>query len=1675
MNTLTKNNCVTFPKTHDSLMTDGSFLPVVFVVPHDVTIDGDVELNPGPDRNYSDPCFRPALSRYNCYRERDGTRARPYRYRSDPDNREEWLEQEIRNAEKMFHQVGGDDKIKLEAVVAAISAMASRVPDEGIVAQVFGLDVKDILGFGDIAASVNRAVDVAACQGAVVREEIASAFRSIPEILNSVLDSSAGFLPVTIRTVVLCACTLASLYVVRYLLRVSGEFFSLLYSMAKVTFSGCSAVFQCFDEWLAHKSSSLTHDINAQVGDADPSGVGSAATFAETWIPRVVPMCLSMFVAGAVKAVPAKDNSPDAWLRRMAILPRACEGFASIFTFVSTWFEKCVAYARELMYGPDPLAAERGIPAVTEWMDQVVELSKDLPSACRNRAGCERVKSLWYRGDRLLKEYRGLMDREMLENVKRMLQLAARMREQAINSFGRPQGVRSVPQLVWLVGESQIGKSTMQYFLAAELLAEFGMASDVEDQMYMRAVEQEYVDGYNGQYVWVMDDAFQMKDSQTSPNVEFFEIIRAVGNFPYALHMADLSQKANTYFASKSLICSTNNANLDIQSLTYPDAVLNRFAFAYKVRVKPEYQLVKMMHGQPVVTLDVEKARRDAPVVEGQKAGFNLNVYEFYKFNPCDPDRVDEGAPISFRELAQLLRADLRSRDKQSTGLSTMLKQYARRLDAGLIGDESDSIVAQGAGDDDFQSIVADDDTDVEEWRNYFDGKVIGEKTLGELRDKWQNATFSNTAWDSSDELDKIIICSELDQCDLDDNLKLKDVNWSEFMTPPEVMAKVFFFKPEPKLDAIHRKFTAVAEALRTRWASLVSGVKEAYERLIQPCVESFFKFLKSGYTNPMLVGAIVLCSTYLGCYYRDRMAKSKSDVEAESDTRAQQPRARPFARVTARKGFQSSKAKPGAPRNAQMAADEQQENVIRMVRQNQFLVSCTKMDGSWQFLGNSVVVSGSILMIPHHFVTSLGIYNASIVHLRRPDLKEGFDIPVSTFTSDVVWNSDHDIAFVNLHRIMPNRRRIVNHFASETRATRLFGTFQGALSGYRVNGEEFESVVLHGDITPEDGVDYGIGQERITVRNAYRYEIHTQKGDCGMLLTVSDPGSPAKLIGMHVAGSKNHSNWSVAVWRELIEEALTHFDVVAQMAGSFSHLEPAEMNVTGEFLPVGVLTDGPAELARSCIVPSSLHGKLTEPTTKPAHLKPFYRDGVRIDPLELGVKKAGKFIPIISEEALDVATRDVSLKIQYNYRRDPVPLEVLSYECAVAGIEGNDLFNGVSRVTSPGYPYINTLARGKGKTKWMGSEEYVFDTEDALKLRADVERLVDDAKNGRQLDVLWCDTLKDERRPNEKVDQGKTRVFSNGPMHFNIAFRQYFQAAFAHIQHNRIYNGIGVGLNVWSAEWETLYRHLTKFGTESVIDGDFGNFDGTLSAAALWRVLDIFNDLYDDGEENATVRRALWTVVVNATRYYRGQVYQCTHSVPSGVPGTSIIDSMALLILFRVVWMKLAPKRYRNMAAFDNHVSLITYGDDSVLNIAEEVLDWFNMETIAKAFGEIGMEFTDADKKSEIVRFKTIRDIQFLKRKFVWSPLLGRHTCPADFASRLESLNWTRKNNVIDTRIIEADTIQNVFMEIAAHCDRELFDEWARKILKAAREVNLPGVVNEGYVYYHVPAEERD
>jgi len=187
----------------------------------------------------------------------------------------------------------------------------------------------------------------------------------------------------------------------------------------------------------------------------------------------------------------------------------------------------------------------------------------------------------------------------------------------------------------------------LQSLIATELCLSVGL-DDCKDQIYQRCVEQEYWDGYNNQFVVIMDDFGQMRDTVSQPNLEFFEIIRSVGPFPYPLHMADLSAKNSTMFTSGVLMMSTNALNMNIESLTYPDAVWNRLnAQSWSVLVKPKYVTMKSENnGREYMTLNLEAVKADSPkLANGKSWEINPYIYEFVRFDARrrDPRSLQDG------------------------------------------------------------------------------------------------------------------------------------------------------------------------------------------------------------------------------------------------------------------------------------------------------------------------------------------------------------------------------------------------------------------------------------------------------------------------------------------------------------------------------------------------------------------------------------------------------------------------------------------------------------------------------------------------------------------------------------------------------------------------------------------------------------------------------------------------------------------------------------------------------------------------------------------------------------------------------------------------------------------------------------------------------------------------
>lgn len=595
-------------------------------------------------------------------------------------------------------------------------------------------------------------------------------------------------------------------------------------------------------------------------------------------------------------------------------------------------------------------------------------------------------------------------------------------------------------------------------------------------------------------------------------------------------------------------------------------------------------------------------------------------------------------------------------------------------------------------------------------------------------------------------------------------------------------------------------------------------------------------------------------------------------------------------------------------------------------------------------------------------------------------------------------------------------------------------------------------AIMRFGPVTAYDDIEREYVDDKrrsYKIRNRYEYtSLETSKGDCGSILIAIGNGFQRKILGIHVAG-KEHLGVSSPFNASDVMRAFKELPVYAQIGLDLTPLLSKNGTIhdvalpEGNFTPVGKSLFRTVTPSNTKLRPSEVAGKIAPVTCAPSALRPIMVDGKVVDPMQLGLKKAGNIPPEVNKQSLDAAITDVKRVVLANAR--PEDRKVFTPMEAVTGIDGDEFCAAISRKSSPGYPWTQQRQGKPGKTKWLGEGEN-------FKLDADLEKLmlerIEKAKNGERTPTIFVDTLKDERRPIEKVKAGKTRVFSAGAMDFTLVFRMYFLGFAAHVMRNRIDNEISVGTNVYSFDWTKTAERMRSKG-KKVIAGDFSNFDGTLVLPILYDILDIVNAFYDDG--NDLIRHVLWKEIVNSVHLCEDNVYLWTHSQPSGCPITALLNSLYNSVSMRYVWMEMMPIHLKSMRDFNTHVAMVSYGDDNVVNISDEVIDLFNQITIAEGYSKIGMTYTDESKSGQMVPFRTLKECGYLKRGFVYSEEEMQWIAPLEMTTILEMTNWVRGDeDRLESTLVNIETSA---FELSLH-GKDVYDTWIPIYNAACRDL---------------------
>jgi len=526
---------------------------------------------------------------------------------------------------------------------------------------------------------------------------------------------------------------------------------------------------------------------------------------------------------------------------------------------------------------------------------------------------------------------------------------------------------------------------------------------------------------------------------------------------------------------------------------------------------------------------------------------------------------------------------------------------------------------------------------------------------------------------------------------------------------------------------------------------------------------------------------------------------------------------------------------------------------------------------------------------------------------------------------------------------------------------------------------------------------------------------MNTIVGDCGAPFFILDPTRQRKICGLHFLGNSFGTGQAVLVTQELLQSMMDagDFEEDLQYQHSFSGLT----SDTIVDLPLGEIPT-PFEPTKTKVRHSIIHGEVSEPITAPSIL----RVTPLCDPMERGVKELHKQRHIVPqrfiEQAQQVLTRFTSGPIQV--------ARTLTLDEALSG-KGIIGLEPIEVSTSAGLPLCMD-PDAKGKLKWINLEREPTD-----EFRKMMDSFIGELKSGTLTDIpIFKETLKDERVKKAKANihdpnKIKTRLFSASPLKLLVALRMYFGAFMAHVVRNQIRNTSTTGTNPHGPDWQLIADWLHEVSTK-VDDGDYFCFDTSQPSGFLQAVYDAIREWYNMNggtPEDDKIRRQLADLCIHPYRSARGVVYRTNGSLPSGLFGTTPINSGVNLVAFFYAFKILYP--WASSADFLANVRTVTHGDDVLFSVSEEY-DGFTSENIGLALANIGMTFTPADKGGVASLARPIEETTFLKRGF--KKIGGIYRAPLDTKSSLEMANWITKT--ADPTKATIDNCEAAFRELA-------------------------------------------
>nr|AWK77870.1 nonstructural polyprotein [Robinvale bee virus 6] len=1229
----------------------------------------------------------------------------------------------------------------------------------------------------------------------------------------------------------------------------------------------------------------------------------------------------------------------------------------------------------------------------------------------------------------------------------------------ALTSIARqpsPHHTRFVPFWINLIGSSGLGKTTLIPHILNTVKEVLKTCKDHENEpipnnqewMYSMNFCAKHMTGYNGQYCVVIDDLFQDAQIVGDATPSALLLIQMVSSQPFPTIQASVDDKG-IEFTSKIIMSSSNDYHIHRKEIVDSTALLRRMNVRVHLREEDS-------------SIPFDSGLKDI----GHHKNISFNVYNhdgttlLHKFNYNNLCAYIAASYIQWYKLQKKLMASVTSMPKNVDTIIKALESGSDLDNLPLDSHQSHRLgqirklrlpVLKMKESQETQPKASTSHESTQSWNCYLLGK-------GRIVNKLINVIDDHEGF--------IQIPVEQYDCDC-----IKCISLNNYYRQHR--------------HAFYRSFAdipTISEFL-TLTQSPPDQITQQHQNRFTSIWETIKKILKESITHPLFIILSSVAVVASMIYAAKNLVQEPTRLMYSSGSVPKKLQPKIMVKPLKPIRFEPTHAYTDVETELRVAIPNQNtyDLIYKLLRRNTLCI-LRKIQDNKVMTNSAVRIVGTCILTNHHFFKYLndGDEFEVIVH----NCYEGLSIKKQIFNKRrYIQLQDIDAGIYKCDNKIPHSTSIISHFLDKDIPDMKHNSIM--LSIY--DPEQLSSPVVIPGIVAQPCKTISNYEENFSTLDTFTTNMNVTRGQSGSILISTEPSSQNKIIGILVCRSrittkgyfKPVSKFSLQSAIELLEvdENLSlDIDQDVEVTGataiqSFNKdFESKSLNYVGK-IP---LSKQVTQAISTNFTPSLISDGITD--FSPAVLHP---QDDRLDPALKGKPIIFRSIQGFNEQIGAIDTKELDIVVEemssdYLNMKEPPTFErkLLNDYQMINGVK--PYLKKLDMRTSPGYPFVKQKdSTDLGKYRWFNeinpldeSDGKVFEMKDELKKI--VSSREERAKEGFKTSTIAYMCLKDELRPNAKIEKGETRVFTCLPMDYNLLIRKYFGAFIIIQHHNAGQIPSCVGVNP-AKDWYEIWMRLNSKDTLWE-DFDYKNWDQHLHPELVMRVADVVSKWYGDDYKSkaAKVRRVLLHDLIHTTIMVKDCLFIKSCGQCSGCAITAELNCVVHDLLMYYVY-RLHCKRSNilcDITKYRSEVESALYGDDIIKSVIKG--STFLGQNIKPFMDQLGMSITPGDKLTTEFKLKKPEDLLFLKRSFTIDTEISKNLESSSVRAPLRKdivLNiykWIRKTGDPITSTKEnCDTaLREMFMY-----GRKEFNEQKQLINKLIQNYNNNNVIKIDYI----------